>query len=386
MNKPSLRTLFFLISSTLAAPVLADQVVLEDGSLLKGNIKQVADGELVINTAFADDVTLDFSRVKQLSTDKKFMFELNSRDRIVGQLTVDNNGQHKLTQTAFGTVEVNPANIRSIWATDAAKPQVTMVKEEYEQEIQDIKTSKEQEVAELKESYEQAINTLQQERDKLRDPWSGSLAFGVTGASGNTKRFGARGRGDLLRETENERMAMYLEVNYQKEDGEQTVNEKLAGISLERDITRMWFARGTADFEIDDFEELDLRAIATASLGRFFIREEDLKFKGFAGVGYRYEGYSDGTTEKDPTGVLGYAVDYRMNSHLKLFHDFTYYPSFSSPGKNYLVVTNFGGEMPLAQENWKLRASVRSQYNSMPAPEAEKTDTSYQMNLVYDWD
>jgi putative salt-induced outer membrane protein YdiY len=386
MNKPSLRTLFFLISSTLATPALADQVVLEDGSLLKGTIKQVADGELVINTAFADDVTLDFSRVKQLSTDKKFMFELNSRDRIVGQLTVDSNGQHKLTQTAFGTVEVNPANIRSIWATDAAKPQVTMVKEEYEQEIQDIKTSKEQEVAELKESYEQAINTLQQERDKLRDPWSGSLAFGVTGASGNTKRFGARGRGDLLRETENERMAMYLEVNYQKEDGEQTVNEKLAGISLERDITRMWFARGTADFEIDDFEELDLRAIATASLGRFFIREEDLKFKGFAGLGYRYEGYSDGTTEKDPTGVLGYAVDYRMNSHLKLFHDFTYYPSFSSPGKNYLVVTNFGGEMPLAQQNWKLRASVRSQYNSMPAPEAEKTDTSYQMNLVYDWD
>lgn len=386
MNKPSLRTLFFLISSTLAAPVLADQVVLEDGSLLKGNIKQVADGELVINTAFADDVTLDFSRVKQLSTDKKFMFELNSRDRIVGQLTVDSSGQHKLTQTAFGTVDVNPANIRSVWATDAAKPQVAAVQEEHQQEIKDIKASKDQEVAELKESYEQAISTLQQERDKLRDPWSGSLAFGVTGASGNTKRFGARGRGDLLRETDNERMAMYLEVNYQKEDGEQTVNEKLAGISLERDITRMWFARGTADFEIDDFEELDLRAIATASLGRFFIREEDLKFKGFAGVGYRYEGYSDGTTEKDPTGVLGYAVDYRMNSHLKLFHDFTYYPSFSSPGSNYLVVTNFGGEMPLAPDNWKLRASVRSQYNSMPAPEAEKTDTSYQMNLVYDWD
>lgn len=386
MNKPSLRTLFFLISSTLVTPALADQVVLDDGSLLKGTIKQVADGELVINTAFADDVAIDFSRVKQLSTDEKFMFELNSRDRIVGQLTVDSNGQHKLTQTAFGTVDVDPANIRSVWATDAAKPQVNMVKEEYEQEIQDIKTSKEQEVAELKESYEQAISTLQQERDKLRDPWSGSLAFGVTGASGNTKRFGARGRGDLLRETDNERMAMYLEVNYQKEDGEQTVNEKLAGISLERDITRMWFARGTADFEIDDFEELDLRAIATASLGRFFIREEDLKFKGFAGVGYRYEGYSDGTTEKDPTGVLGYAVDYRMNNHLKLFHDFTYYPSFSSPGKNYLVVTNFGGEMPLAQDNWKLRASVRSQYNSMPAPEAEKTDTSYQMNLVYDWD
>lgn len=386
MDKPSLRTLLFLISSTFTSTLLADQVTLDDGSLLKGTIKEVANGQLIINTAFADDVTIDYSRVSQISTDSKYVVELNSRDRIVGQLTVDPNGQHKMTNTAFGTVNVDPANIRSVWATDAAKPQVAAVEAEYQQEIADIKASKEQEVAEMKESYEQAMTALREDRDRLRDPWSGSLALGATGSSGNTKRFGAHARGDLHRETDMERMDLYFAFNFQKEDGEQTVNEKLAGLSLERDISEMWFVRGAMDFEIDDFEELDLRAIATASIGRFFIREEDLKFKGFAGLGYRYEGYSDGTTEKDPTGVLGYAVDYRMNSHLKLFHDFTYYPSFSSPGKNYLVVTNLGGEMPLAQENWKLRASVRSQYNSQPAPDAEKTDTTYLMDLVYDWE
>jgi len=386
MTKPSLRTFLFLISSTLSTSLLADQIVLDDGSLLKGSIKHVADGKLVIDTAFANEVSIDFEHVSQLTTDNKYVVELNSRDRIVGQLSVNANDQHTLTNTAFGTINIKPANIKSIWATDAAKPQVAAVEEEYQQQIEDIKASKEQEVADLKESYEKAISSLQQERDRLRDPWSGSLAFGATGSSGNTKRFGAHGRGELLRETDRERLGMYLEINYQKEDGEQTVNEKLAGMALERDITRMWFARGTADFEIDDFEELDLRAIATASLGRFFVREEDLKFKGFAGVGYRYEGYSDGTTEKDPTGVLGYAVDYRMNSHLKLFHDFNYYPSFSSPGKNYLIITNFGAEMPLADENWKLRTSVRAQHNSMPAPEAERTDASYQLDLVYDWE
>jgi putative salt-induced outer membrane protein YdiY len=386
MSKPSLRTLFLLISSVLTTPVVADQVILDDGSLLKGTLKQVANGKLVFNTAFADDVSIDYSRVNQLSTDNKYLFELNTQDRIVGQLSVDANGQHQLTNTAFGTVNVNPDNIKSIWATDAAKPQSAELEQEYQQQIEDIKASQQQEVEALKADYDEAIASLRLERDKLRDPWSGSLAFGVAGASGNTDRFGAQGRGELHRETDKERIDMYLEVNFQKEDDEQTVNEKLAGIAMERDITEMWFARGTADFEIDDFEDLDLRAITTASLGRFIIREEDLKFKGFAGVGYRFESYADGTTEKDPTGVLGYAVDYRMNSHLKLFHDFTYYPSFSSPGKNYLVVTNFGGEMPLAPDNWKLRASIRSQYNSMPAEDAEKSDTSYQMNLVYDWD
>ena len=58
MIKPSLRTFCFLISSTLASSAIADQVVLDDGSLLKGSIKQVADGKLIIDTAFADEVSI----------------------------------------------------------------------------------------------------------------------------------------------------------------------------------------------------------------------------------------------------------------------------------------------------------------------------------------
>lgn len=51
--------------------------------------------------------------------------------------------------------------------------------------------------------------------------------------------------------------------------------------------------------------------ITTASLGRFFIREPDLVFKGFAGVGYRFESYSDGTTEKDPAETTD--TNHRLN-------------------------------------------------------------------------
>ncbi|WP_014707849.1 hypothetical protein [Methylophaga nitratireducenticrescens] len=42
-------------------------------------------------------------------------------------------------------------------------------------------------------------------------------------------------------------------------------------LKLECDISENYFARGSVDFEIDDFEELDLRAIATASPGRGFL-------------------------------------------------------------------------------------------------------------------
>lgn len=387
MIKRRLSTLFILISGAFSAATLADEVILNDGSILKGSIKQIANGQLIMDTAFADEVTIDYSKVSKLSTDQKYMIQLESNDRLVGQIIHNESGQHQLTKTAFGDVPLNPNKIQSLWATDAQQPQMAELEQQYEQKLSEAETAKQQEVEQIQTAYESQLQQVRSENEALKDPWSGNLAIGIQGAQGNTDRFTANGRGELYRKTDLERMAMYMEINYAKEEDEQTVNEKLAGISLERDISENYFARGNADFEIDDFEELDLRAIATASIGRFFIREENLIFKGFAGLGYRFESYSDGTNEKDPTGVLGYEVDYDMNSRLRLFHDVTYYPSFSSPGKNYLLVTNVGGEMPITNdEAWKVRAALRSQYNSMPALGAEKTDTSYRLNLVYDWD
>lgn len=387
MIKRRLSTLFLLISGAFNTAVIADEVILNDGSILKGDIKQIADGKLIMNTAFADEVTIDYSKVSELSTDRKYKILLDSSDQLVGKIVRDDNGQHQLTETAFGDVPLNPLKIESLWATDSAEPQVAELEQQYEQKLSEVETANQQEVEQMQAAYESQLQEVRTENDAYKDPWSGNLGIGIQGAQGNTERFAATGRGELFRTTDDERMAMYLEINYAKEDDVQTENEKLAGVSLERDISEKYFARGSADFEIDDFEELDLRAIATASLGRFFIEEEDLIFKGFAGLGYRFESYSDGTTEKDPTGVLGYEVDYRMNSRLNLFHDLTYYPSFSSPGKNYLLVTNFGGEMPITNdEAWKVRATLRSQYNSQPALDAENTDTSYRLNLVYDWD
>ena len=140
MYKPSLRTIFLLISSTLTNIAVADQVVLDDGSMLKGTVKQVANGQLIMDTAFANEVTIDYARVSQITTDKKYLIELDSRDRIVGQLSVDNNGQAQLTNTAFGNVDIDPKNIKNVWATDATKPQILSVQQEYPEEIETNKT------------------------------------------------------------------------------------------------------------------------------------------------------------------------------------------------------------------------------------------------------
>lgn len=97
----AISTILLFTSTSLAA----DQILLDDGSILKGSIKQISEGKVVMDTAFADEVTVDFNRVTQISTDQKHLIELDSSDRVLGQLTVNDQGQHQLTGTAFGTVD-----------------------------------------------------------------------------------------------------------------------------------------------------------------------------------------------------------------------------------------------------------------------------------------
>ncbi len=40
----------------------------------------------------------------------------------------------------------------------------------------------------------------------------------------------------------------------------------------------------------------------------------------------------------------------------------------------------------MKDEAWKVRLSVRNQYDNVPRPGIEKLDTSYLLNLVYDWE
>lgn len=376
--------LFLLITVTNA--VQADGVHLDDGSRLKGSIKQIANKTLTIQTAFAGEVQIDMDSIETLIADRKHFVELESGDRIAGQLAVTPGGQQQLAGTAFGAIKLDTSRINALWAMNEKRPTMDKLKQGHQQEVAQLKQSHEQQVKELKSDHKKDINQLQETNARLEDPWSGNLALGLNGARGNTERFGVQGRGELYRETRFDRLSLYLESNYQSEDGSKTVDEQLAGARLERDFTDRWFAFGNTDFEIDEFENLDLRALATTGIGYFFIREEDLQFKGRAGVGYQFESFSDGTTNKDPLGQLGYDVVYKPNGWLKLLHDLTFYPSFTDPSQDYRIVTNFAGEMPVGlSDAWKLRAGVRSQYDNQPAAGAESTDTTYQLNLVYDW-
>ena len=375
---------FFLAGLLALIPFRADAdtVHLDDGSLIKGRIVAASEGSLAIETGFAGRVEIDLSRVTGLTTEGRRFVQLETGDRVAGRLVLDDDGRQRLADTAFGTVELAGRQISGIWDVDGEPPARKRLEQSHEEKVARIREGHEKKA----EALEADIRELRERRNELEDPWSGSIAFGLEGADGNTDRLGYQGRGELRRTTDFDRLRLYLDFNFQEENGEDTVNEYLAGGSLERDLSDRWFAFGAADFETDEFENLDLRADFSTGFGYFFIREPALTLKGLAGLGYEFESFSDGTTNSEPLGTLGYDVRYDHDDWLHFFHDLKFLAALTNAGENWRVVSNLGSKMPLGDgTDWSLQAKVRNQYDNLPAPGAKKRDTSYGLDLVYDW-
>ncbi|MBI1373869.1 MAG: DUF481 domain-containing protein [Phycisphaera sp.] len=359
-----------LAIGTLSGSVRADEVQLKDGSKIVGTIKSMTGGMLTITTKFAGDLSIKAEEVAGFTSDRKLVVTLDSGDRVVGTPVYTPEGQ-KVTGTQFGDVTVKNNAVTGAWAAGDAPA----ANAEAQAQITELQKKHNAEVAELKAANE-----------KLKGKWSGKVELGITGATGNTERVAMRARIEAKRTEENERLLLYLQGKFAQENGNESENEIFGGAKLERDVSPrfFWFAR--TELERDEFEDLKLRATASGGMGYFFFKEEKQEFKVRAGAGVLHESFDTGDNETSLIGELGY--DYRLDVQdwLRFTHAMTFYTPFEDFGA-FRVVFDTAGEVPLAKsEAWKLRVGMRNDYNADPKPGIESLDTTYFLNLVYNWE
>lgn len=322
----------------------ADEVYLTDGSKLVGTVQRMDDKELVMTTGFAPELKIKPELVAGVTSDRELAVTLSNGERVVGVPVYTAEGGQKVTGTETGDVAVTDNRIATIKDENAPVP------------------------------------------PPPGPAWTARVEFGLTGSTGNTERNAFRGRAEANRKTDRDRLLLFLEGNYAEQSGERSQNEVFGGAKYEIDLDQKWFAFARQDLEYDEFENLDLRSTTTAGLGRFFIRKEDHELKARGGVGYQYEMFDDGTREDDVILELGY--DYRVDLHkyFRFTHSLTYFPALEDPLHDYRVRAETAGEVPLGSvQNWKLRAGMRNDYDGNPQPGVENLDTTYFLNLVYDF-
>lgn len=215
--------------------------------------------------------------------------------------------------------------------------------------------------------------------------WTARVEAGLDGKTGNTERVAFHGRAEANQDLGDERLKLYFGGAYSKENGVRSTNEIIGGALKEWDLTDRLFAFGRLELEYDEFENLDLRATVTGGLGYFLIREDDQELKVRGGIGYQHQKFDDGSKTDDVIGELG--VDYRkeITPWLLFTHSTTWYPTIDDPIEDWRGVSETAGEIPLADNAWKLRLGVRFEYDNEPEDDVERLDTTYFANLVWEW-
>ncbi len=343
--------------TVLVSSGAADVIVLSDGTRIVGTVQSLAGGKLVVKTRLVGTLTIDTAEITSLQTDQPVNVQTGSGEYLVGTVQPGDGDRQVVVRSDDSAVPLALEHLDTMWPLDAKSPQAL---------------------------------AAQRERPK----WSATAEAGAIRKQGNSDILDARGRFDLRRKGRKNLLAFYVAGEFSEENEQRSAAEIKGGVSYEHLLNERFFAFAKADLEYDEFENLDLRLIATAGGGYYWIKQPHHELKTRVGLGYQHERFGS-VILADETVVPGFTtdgvlldigLDYRWDicSWLQLTHQATYYPTFESI-RDYRLVFDTALIIPLAASDaWKLKIGALYEYDPIPQVGSEPLDETYYVNILLD--
>jgi len=265
-------SLFCIVSS------FADEVVLKNGNHLTGDIVKLDDNKLVLKTDFADEIHIKWDAVSSFSAKSPVVVQTADKKVTVTNL------ERKDTMIAMNTgqpVEIEAANIKT------------------------LRSQGEQ------DSYEASLHP------GLMAGWAGGANFGLALATGNSETLSVSTGMNLNRATLNDKLSLYATSVYNKDNvaDSVTANAIQGGLRYDRNITKRLFFFIGSDFEYNDLQKLDIRAVPNGGLGFHAINSPRTVLDLFGGLSYTYEKYGTGVTNNIFAPSFGEELSHKLTAN-----------------------------------------------------------------------
>ncbi len=291
----------------LSSLLFADQVVLNNGDRLTGTITKSDGKTLVIKTEFAGEVTIQWPAVQSL-TSATPLHVVTAAKTVVGAVTTSD-GSLAVSTTPGGPVEVPRAEVTAL-RNDQAEA-----------------------------AYEKSLHP------SLLQGWVGgaNLGFALTGGNSETKNLAIAFTAD--RKTSHDEIALYENTIYATNDAagavpSVTANATQGGARYDRNLTKLVFAFGSADFQTDALQNLNLRSVLGGGLGFHVINTGRTTVDLFGGVNYTKENYI-GMDRNFAALTLGEELTYKLGASTVLAEKLYFFPDLSDTSQ-YRGTFNFG--------------------------------------------
>jgi putative salt-induced outer membrane protein YdiY len=287
--------------------VFADQVVLKNGDRLTGTITKSDDKTLIIKTEFAGDVTVQWPAIQEISSAQPLHVALSSGKTVVGPVATTD-GNLAVTTAATGTVSVPKAD-------------VTALRNDAEQT-----------------AYEKALNP------GLMQGWAGGANVGFAFTAGNSETKNLAIAFTAKRTTLHDEIALYANTVYATNDAgavpSTTANSIQAGARYSRNFTAKLFGYGSADFQTDALQNLNLRSVLGGGLGFHAIKTDRTTLDFLVGPNYTRENYTT-LTNSFAALTLGEELSHKLGASTVVTEKFYFFPNLNDTGQ-YRTSFNLG--------------------------------------------
>jgi len=320
-----------------AGAAYADEVVLQNGDRITGEMVDLSEGKLSIKTEYAGTVKIDWSKVQSLSTDGPVYLTIG-----------DNVVRATVSPSEDGTARL---------------------------ESEDLPAAESVELSRLKSmSYER----------KPAVKVSGRINVGASSTSGNTDKEQLNGSFEVVARSAKNRMTIGAEANRAETDGAQTESNWLAYLAYDHFITEKWYAYASTSAENDKFKDINLRTTLGAGAGYQFFETEQTNLSMELGASYVNTDYDTGVDSDYP------AARWAMNFRQKLFKSRVEFFNTDSvhvaldDSDNFFLRTRTGLRFPIVA-GMNSTIQYNYDYDDNPAPGRVKEDKAWLFTLGYAW-
>jgi putative salt-induced outer membrane protein YdiY len=301
----------------LSLASFADQVTLKNGDRLTGSVVKGDGKTLVLHTEAAGDVTIQFSAIQDLKTDKELHVSLKGGKTAVGPVTTTDD-KIEVATAAAGTVE-------------APRADVTLIRNDAEQA-----------------AYDKSLHP------GLMHGWTGGADVGFSVTRGNSQTENLALAFNAVHARLNDKITLYASSIDTKNDlatPSTVASLEQGGLRYDRNVNPRLFAFGAADFMSNALQSLDLRSVYSGGFGFHAIKSDRTTLNFLGGVNYTHETYSDvlvngvitsyGVTNRFAALTLGEELNQKLGKSTVITQNLYFYPDLQQTGQ-YRGTFNFG--------------------------------------------
>jgi putative salt-induced outer membrane protein YdiY len=329
-----------------AAPI--DVVTLKDGSVIYGEVLEMAGGILFLKNASNPDkmIKLKWEDVTKLTVTHPIPFHLKEGTILNGTAAAGPEGVLVIHADPLkGTMEVPMTDITSV--NPLVQPSVVYV---------------------------------------------GNLTGGYSQTTGNSQLRNASLLGELVARSELLRLTMNVRYVYGDDSGALITRNARGTIKLDFFITKRFFWFTSAYFENDRFQDLKLRtALATGPGYQWIDRgdysgiSKDMTLYTEIGLAYFNEDYNAAGDKSSVRGRISVKWNWPIYEDLiTLYHFSELFPSVQNTSDVFLTMDN--GVRFKIWQGFISSFQMTTRYNSRPAPGTGDTDNLYLITLGYAFD